>query len=167
MAQQLCKCADLDWSQVPRSQPEHHPDCTVVERDPFPLDPGETMIRSPEHLRAKMEQRVGAVGPSGLCAFAVTGEPFVVFAIGGPVDEGASQALVATSVDHALRHFWLDYCRYLDLLTAGDCRGFVLYWREFPNVQQSDGYFSIWARLLISDKPFTGIHYKDGCCGLE
>lgn len=155
MTRQLCACAALDWSQVPTPQPEHHPDCTEETIHTLKFKWVDPVIRDVEHLRVMMEKRVGAAGPNGFTTTSPTGEPYVTFAIGGVVDEGEYYPLVACSENKALIYFWMFFCLYVDKLPFGDLRRRpVLYWRRCPEIRLCGDYFTIMARLLVSDKPW-------------
>ena len=70
---------------------------------------------------------------SAVVASTPRGTPFLQFALGGLVEEGASIALTARTIEAAVRQFERDFTDWLLPTTDGRRSGYVLWWRERPN----------------------------------
>lgn len=77
------------------------------------------------------------------------------FSLGGQVEEGERLSLIAASTQAAVRQMKRDFDDWLQLKTDGQRSGFVLFWREKPNIV-SHSY-----RLYPDDErlPFTITRY--------
>lgn len=88
----------------------------------------------------------------GTSRLAPTGEPFVTVDTGGIRAEGERLHAAATPADAI--GGWITNAR--KLIPTGDIASCTLYWRDRPSLGQlSYGGWTVYARLLISNKPVT------------
>src|SRR3990167_309503 len=99
-------------------------------------------------LITAMESMFPIGAPTTIC-WAVTGEPYISFCMGGVRAEGADHEILGKNETVMVKCFWLHFLEY----ARG--RDGVLYWRWKPTISESDSYglSKISARFLISNKP--------------
>lgn len=86
------------------------------------------------------------VGQPTSSSRSVTGEPYVTVVSGGIKEEGMDYPLVCSSEEAAIRHFKDAINAY-----AADKKG-AIYWRQRPFPKNIKGYFTVYSRVLISDR---------------
>ena len=103
-------------------------------------------------LTEQVENRLGLpIGPAGNSRFAVTGEPFVSFGCQGIKGEGQVHLLTDNPIEAASK--LIDGIgRYADEMNATSHSGHILFWRTLPEIQECEGKWTGFARLLISNK---------------
>lgn len=79
---------------------------------------------------------------------APTGEPYLTLVSGGIKPEG-EPAYYYESKAHAIRS-WMEF---FEALCRHAIPGSILYWRRKPFLAEIERKFSVFSRLLISDKP--------------
>lgn len=120
-------------------------------------------------LRRQVESVIGLpIGEPTVGYWSVTGEPYVTMTNGGIKLEGEMYPAFAWSRATALRAY-LAWCEdyAADQQRAGAMPAPVvpparsLYWRCYPTIlEYDDGTWTVYSRLLISDKPINAAAVK-------
>lgn len=104
-------------------------------------------------ITAEFENRF-TLGPDGNSAFAATGEPFIVYSLGGIQLEGEIYPSAETA-EAAL-------AAYKNILDSFPSDGMTLYWRTRPEIKYRaeneytpTGWY-LYSRFLVSNKPRAG-----------
>lgn len=117
----------------------------------------EYVAREMRALEAYMTERFAVWGKVGAIHVCPTGEPYVMFGIGGEKQQGEPFRVFTSDVPKAIEMFKAEFDKY------SEGKDGVIYWRRKPEVSVefcngTDGpfravFYRLSARFCISDKP--------------